>query len=351
MGREYSYLSGPREKLEQVLEIDAPFQVDKQADWGTLDDEATRLYDKIRIDAGTFPDDTDDVPPFSESSSGLLSGAGNLLNFLVAKEQRGEKIDTIVVLDKSARNALYIFTTLYRELESVAQAENRMDLLPQMPKIKFINVGKNESAKHADEKAMETLSHTYPKTDLEGRVLIVDEVMSSGTSVKKAGEALLDAGYEPTSLEGISNYDFFPGWYRRDDVKGIADVGDISADVRRFASRISEGDGVHITNAIREIGWQRFKELCVASNLRTRFEKMTFRREGAVMQGIRCVNKYIERFGPIDVDQLCRYFASAGGFLALAPDPELKETTREYRQVLKFMVNESLKRGYLHFVV
>ncbi len=275
-----------------------------------------------------------------------MSGVINLINFLIEKKEKGEEVDTLVFLDRSARNAAYIFYTTWEELSKFLGEENSVTLLPIKPKIRFINVGQGENDKHRDSKASGELGNIYNRYDFLGRVLIVDEMMASGTSVRMTGEAFIAAGYEPESLEGIANYATLPNWYYQDKIKGVMDVGSIYDRTRRLASKIDQLDQEVITHAIRRVGWLEFIYLCENSrSFKSFMSQINIRRRNDIRRAIQLVNQYLNWDSQIPTDELIRYLASAGGFLALAPDEEQKTAIRLFRTALKNMIIESINNG------
>lgn len=90
----------------------------------------------------------------------------------MTKNKQSKKKYKVVFLDKTARNAAYIFRLVWAKLEQQGEIPEGV----KMPKIRFINVGTEESLEHKENLVRERLKETYREEDfVEGRVVIVDE--------------------------------------------------------------------------------------------------------------------------------------------------------------------------------
>lgn len=358
----YKFLRGPREALVELHGLKKPFEIsDDRDEWDQLDFDLKTIYTALVSDDPTgywdeldpglkamyeelFSNEQDRyITRFTETSRNLISGLVQLINFLIEKKKSKEEVQTLVFLDKSARNGAYMLYVAWDIFAKSLEKQNP-SLMPKKPNIRFLNVGRSEDAKHNDESANQQLSRIYSRNDFLGHVLIIDEIISTGGSIRAAGESLLSAGYNPSSLEGIANFSSIPDWYSNSNVKGITDVGYISQSTRDTMANMDEGDREQIIQVIRQIGWQELVNVCVDTlDFRSLVKSMSIRRRNNIRIAIDLIRRYASQ-ALVSNEQVIRYLASSGGFLGLSPNKESKQLTSLYRTMLKRMIRESFAR-------
>lgn len=291
---------------------------------------------------------------FDENIKSLVCGSFNLINNLINRAP-DEQIDTLIFLDKSARNAAYLFQHGWDVAASILEKKGKEHLLPQKPNIRFINVGLFEDEKHCDSFCEKMLASIYREEDFYGRVMIVDEIVASGGSIRRAAQSLSRAGYLPSHIEGIANYDSLPSWYSRGNIKGIHDVGDISSDSRMTAAAMDDSEISLIQAAIKRHGWEDLMlaaELSTSPVLMVSSGNSASKRRGATVNLLDSAASLVRRYArnaQVPPDEIVRLIASRGGFLALPPNPDEIKATREYRKVLRYILKEAVNRGLVTF--
>ena len=155
-----------------------------------------------------------------ESSFRLFSGTINVINYVL--NQRGDPFETIVFLDKSARLAAHLFRVTW----SLLQQRKLISEEFARPNIRFFNVGKGSLEKAKSDASQSLLASKLRTADYEKkRVLVVDEVVASGSSSRLAMNVLRNIfGARVETLEAYSRE---PGWYGCNWMKGVDDSEDI----------------------------------------------------------------------------------------------------------------------------
>lgn len=263
-----------------------------------------------------------------EDGYNLMAGCINLINHIEDAANSDTPIETLLFLDRSGRLAAYILRITYEQIAETYDEEGRT-IASHMPKIRFINVGSEDWAKHSDRVAHARLSHMYHPVDLaEGSVLIVDEYILSGASVRNTGRVLRDCGFADEA-PAISMFRQCPEWYGDNKVKGVAEVGFINIYTRSAIEELANRLPEHIdraTEIIRHYGWRNVLDrikIGLITNPAIPEEDVTF-------------VEHLVVGNPIE--QVVQYLASNGGLLSLSPTPEMISKGHLYREKLHDLV-------------
>lgn len=324
----YHYLDDPRARLGLSLPTYGPLSVTREKEpW-------KKLLKDIQ------PPNAHDIDTFLEEGYTILAGTINLIHIIEAKYQEGNPIETLLFLDKSGRLASHVLRKTYQYIEAHLGDEGKR-LAARKPNIRYINVGLSEDMKHNDAGANSLLSRVYPHTNLKtGSTLIVDEIMISGTSARRAGESIETAGYAKEAM-AVSQFDTTPVWYRHEYAKGVDDVGDIHVPTRVLMSRVNRLAPERIDEAIHMIGKYGWRNLIRA------FDSFEADSVFIPKEAIDCIASLASFGAPSDFrpNQVIRYLASRGGFLALSPNKNQKTGTRAYRTNLDNLVAGAFERN------
>ena len=346
-GTTYAVLSGADSELEYVPQLDEPIHVKF---------DAAQWNDLIRLVEDTCKDLSVHKRIGNEDAYNLMAGTCNLINTLAQRQAKGMPVDTIVFMDKAARLAAYLFNVCWDLVQQKVDA-NESSFPVKKPLIRFINQGQEDVSKLHDPIALEALGQTYRKEDFTGRVMIIDEYVVSGGSMKKAWKALTSAGYNPYHLIAMAQFDQLPEWYSFNDLKGIRDPGYVPEEARIVINELPEQLMADLKKAISVIGPKIIEaiQLRLPSELPyilethlTTGQKDTLRDAG--IDASRVLRELTEkcnsrRQGYVAPYHVINYLASAGGFISLHPTTDQLKGSTEYRQVLKMIAEEAFKRG------
>jgi hypothetical protein len=335
----YSYLDNPRGSLEQTRFLDAPLNIDRNsAKWDLFDLEIQKKFRNLY----RYSDSKED-------GYNLMSGTCNLINTIIQRHEKGETIETLLFLDRSARLGAYLFGVCWDIVEKRAGA--RGSSLPLgKPKIRFVNSGTEDREKHQHKGTITSLGELFQKEDFKGSVMIVDEYVSSGGSVRRTGEGLINGGYRPQHLYGIAQFMELPYWYNIPDAKGVREVDNTSEDDRvrilKLPSKVIE----ETKKLISIIGANNSLSL-PGSTINLFRENLTVDQKNKLKEAGIDLSRYVRILKEkceqeeIDVVVVVKYFVTAGGFKSLPPFPFEQAKTIKYRAMLREIAEESFNRG------
>lgn len=285
----------------------------------------------------------------------MLEGSMNLVNTVIERNNSGQPVDTLLFLDKSARNAAYLYTTLWRELESRGEIPTGL----QRPEVRFMDIGQPvvkgvEDDKYTNNAAIFFLKKKYHHEDFTNmRVLVVDEFVSSGDSVKKA-MASIEEIYSGSNTTGIAQFDKKPEWYGNRE-KGILGVSDLEKDpiynktreslvnmdddtAERLWGIYCKVDRDNFDSIMTQIRY-RSGESIVSEDMQTQLFRND--RNNLTIDEITFAGEFIKKY---DIkngadDYVWQFIDSAGGFISRPlENSELNRNNHYYRKVLKSMV-------------
>lgn len=329
--------------FEDERQICLPFstQVADFDKWERLNQECRTMFEML---------DPGGVTNFIESSGRLLAGTLNICNRLIEQARLRTPINTLVYLDKSGRLAAYLLNISWRAAEKTGYTFP----IPK-PKIRFINVGPTNRWNSPDPFCLNLLGHLYPSCDINRQhVMIVDEICSSGGSIRSAAQFLLSAGYRPRWLKGISQFAHTPGWYSRSRVKGVSDPISSESNLAKLVRRDPRlFDSVLALSEIISI--RMLVELFQPETPPARLERQltSHQRQKLITAGINLIdfkNRFEIKCRTVCFDQpdkvICTLL-SYGNYIAFPPDLDDVPISTKYRQVLRYMVEKAFASGFI----
>ena len=345
-GTTYAVLSGADSELEYVPQLDEPIHV-KPADLGWVD-----LRDDVEEQFKAFLDRNCLV---LESTYNLMSGTCHLINTLIQRHTEGKPVDTIIFMDKAARLAAHLFNVTWALIEQ--RQTDTADFPVKKPQIRFINSGREPTNKFGHTATQEQLRSLYRAEDFTGNVMIVDEYVQSGSSLRKTWRALTASSYAPKDMVGMAQFAHLPEWYMNDNVKGVKDPEYVyvSEGTIKDITALPEKLTTHLKTALRIFGYKELSwyksGLVSESGIAEDVEALSSTQRAALKEsGIDLYKLFVElrdqcAVRHLDPAVVMSYVATAGGFLALRPDSHQLSKTTEYRKMLRFIAEEAFKRG------
>jgi hypoxanthine phosphoribosyltransferase len=262
----------------------------------------------------------------------LMEGTLNLVNTILEHSSDGDPIRTMIFLDKSARNGAFLFNTLWNELDE----NGEIPLGIEKPEIRFMNIGRFSDNKHEADPSLALLQLSFTRTNFEkGKVLVVDEMVSSGGSVRRALKTIEDV-FEVSPI-GIAQFASLPNWYGGDllGIKGITDeeydgtLLDAFADLRKLP-----------TETILEL-----KDLVdrYSEDFQSLYEKVydepdpdISERDVSIILSVINQCEHLDEDGYMAIQEFIR---SAGGFLGRPlAEQHQHQNSIVYRRTLRFIV-------------
>lgn len=150
----------------------------------------------------------------------LMDGTINLVNTVLEYHSQGKPIETLLFLDKSARNGFYLFWETWQQLKK----RKEIPVEVNMPRIRFMNIGRDNIDKHHKKSPIKLLQMKYHSSDFVGkRVAVVDEFVSSGQTLRRGLKTIQEL-YGTVPL-GLAQFRELPDWYSAADlgIKGVSD--------------------------------------------------------------------------------------------------------------------------------
>ncbi len=281
-----------------------------------------------------------------EDAEMMMRGTFNLVNTVIDRSTKGEDVKTLVFLDKSARNAGYLFNTIWRGLEN--DGEITKDI--KKPSIKFLNVGRYEDTdKYKNEFSLNLLKEAFNKEDFEyGNVLIVDEIIAQGR-VSRRAMSLLNNVFE-ISTHAISQFDEVPAWYDSTELSGVSEPWLVP----KRLNDLDIATGRQLVDLVERLGPKNFTDFYISLYpIKVEINFTTYTLEGnsyspeslgATQEDVELLHKVKELCPEVYwAEDILTFINSAGGFF-VEPNKGNNEKFIRYRQVLR-MVAE----GFLIF--
>jgi len=325
----YAYLENPTAFLTSVPERVSPFNLSGNfSEYRLIDWEVSQWYKSQLV-----------LNPrsFVEQSTNLLPGIFNLINFLIEKYAQSETIQTLLFLDKSARLGAFFFQQAVTEAIELARLQKHD--LSYLKKIQLRFIVPQENQVHSPS-TITSLRKRYRQLDFNDRVMIIDEFILSGRSVRNAIKLLLLGNYTPTQIEALSIFERAPMWYSTDSVKGVADDTGTSEESRKFVINLTTNERALFLGAIKKFGWEQLTQLLME------------RKNNQQIQA-RIGNEIEELFDLLpsnsSPDQVVRYLASEEGTLAIPPRKIDVRATKTYRQALGLVIKEVFKQKLIEY--
>jgi len=357
MQEEYLFLETSKSEKEHKS---APCHIVYAEDPATSLRLATETFKKLRV---KYPGDktpknealykiSEIVTP--EKIEDIIDGNFNLINTLVERSEKGKPVDTIVFLDKSARNGEYLFHQTCQEL--LHRQEISESAIPK--NIRFISIDKVDAEDNTFNRGLITLlREKFRKEDfVDKQVLVVDEYVSTGKTLKIAMEVIEEMyGIKPM---GIQMYKDCPTWYGSES--GILGVSEISDEMR--------DENTHNFYALRDLdkdtvlNLNKFVNRLGPKILIPLFKRLGFIKSRGLESDdeLRVIQNTLEKLNIFDITpeelkliqqlpseivgtHLWDYFHDVGGFISRRMEgEEMSENFRQYRRALKDIVSESM---------
>jgi len=286
-----------------------------------------------------------------ESIENLMSGTVNLINTIIENNRQGKPIDTMLFLDKSARNGAYVLRLLWQELQNRGEIPEGV----VFPKTRFMNIGRFDDGKHHNIAPLELLKVKYKKNDFEGgRVVVVDEYVATGGSLRRALKTIEDTfGTVPV---GLAQFEKLPSWYgsKGMGLLGVTDLEDAGGRyslVKKGLDKLTSEEARSLFEIASRTDKREFAAI---------ISKVTYWTNKNIRPGI--IHKFLATHGKnllheedieslhtiakesemnfIDGTDVWQYINSAGGFTSSRMDgKEQNENNRYYRQTLRAIVS------------
>jgi len=249
-------------------------------------------------------------------------------------------------LDKAARPAAYIFNQTWLALhDQMVQGK----ITTKKPSIRFMNVGYEKSDEVMLDINYKNLGEMFKRSDMSSNILIIDEVIISGVSTKKAVDAILRAGYKPKSIGAIQQFSNCPNWYSHDGKKGTQDAKrfdnakrrsfrSIPIEVRNRAWKISKILGVDMARL-----YLTRDPSCLLDY--SQQEKMKAAGLDKLADNINFTEAC--RRNNLRVSEVLEHLRSHEGFTTVPVPKWSRDISDDFRGILKYMVEESIGRGLL----
>jgi orotate phosphoribosyltransferase-like protein len=169
-------------------------------------------------------------PVFEERLQDAATGIIDLMNLVIST-----KTDTLVLMDKSARPVAEFFKALWRE--------KYMEY--KVPEIRFVNIGNEISDKYNSDDELNSLNKVH-SLSLDGkRVVVADEVVSSGKSLKNAKSILERLFSKTKNIVYTAVFRSLPNWYDNPVSLGVSDLNQLpfrgDADFYKWRDGVTDG--------------------------------------------------------------------------------------------------------------
>jgi len=167
-----------------------------------------------------------------DSIKTLTEGTLKLINTVLSQDKAGEPFDTLLFLDKSARNGAFMLRLLFNELKT----NNKLPRRIKLPKIRFINIGMGDNQeKFTDQKAIALIRHIYNPKDFDQKTIgIVDEYSQTGNSIDMASK-IIQKNFKPVIYK-LNQFDDEVPWYGYSE-SGTSGILDSNSSERQFIAK------------------------------------------------------------------------------------------------------------------
>lgn len=275
----------------------------------------------------------------------LMRGTMHLIDTIIQQARKGERIDTLVFLDKSARFGGYLLNQCWSELTKRKEIPNEIKL----PTIRYVNIGRFDDEKHETSIALQLLNTVWKQFDFEQKnVFIVDEIVASGGSLRLALKTFQEVfGVVAT---GIAQFKQCPIWYGAENMLGVEDRH-IDWYVEDGLKRLNEHESGLLCKLAKATTKDEFSELIV--------KILTLHKQyvSSIAATYYINNQLNLSLSPADFKTICaimnkcnlettefesiwEYVHTAGGFIISRTDEISDRANHAYfRQLLKTMVS------------
>jgi len=256
----------------------------------------------------------------------IIAGGLNLINYVIQEKQLGNEINTLVFLDKSARNGSLVFKTLWRELSKI-QPEILGD--HKMPKIRHLNVGhETTTADMMRESTKALILETIHADDYRSRFLLVDDIVASGNTMRKAQNVV--GTIIGSEALGFSMFSETPTWYQHGEAtKGVREGNSDPYD--QIATALSPTEAVNLLNILKSIGSSKFLEI---------YDNLKIVKGVIGSADLDTITRLKQRIDMDSGEYLADFLVSAGGFFAL---PLQNENSRKLSVLYRNLLRDSAK--------
>lgn len=320
-------------------------------EWAVLSPKETTSMD-LKLDVPqTHPDFSTEVSDTATKRSveRLNNGTLSLINAILEEHTLGRPIDTLLFLDKSARNGAYLLKRMWHVLKREGQIPSEV----LFPSVRFINIGRYSEMKHGSVIAEKLLKSRLNPNDYVGKnVWVVDEYVGSGGSLRRALKLLFDL--YGIKASGISQFSDLPAWFDTSS-SGIKGVKDIHEDQFFYINSLFSSSPdllLKLDTASRTLGKDKFINFLsllqkrspqvgdlelqeLLSKYDLGFDQNFLDKISDLLQSEKA--KYIELI------RIWDFLHTAGGYFALALESsEQRNNFVEYRKLLKRIVAKNI---------
>lgn len=329
-----------RNVSEMVKSVSRPVEIINNRDWFLL---RGNLYNLIHDENNVFE---------CLGADNLIRGTVNLVNTVIEAQIKNDPYDTMVFLDLSARPAYYLFEKVLNKLEPEFQEQG---FKIKKPKIRFLLAGTTDIDKYDSIISINKLKTIFDKNDFENKnILIVDEIIFSGTSSTSAKKSLIKAKYHPKKIDVISQFKDQPEWCGKDGLKGVDKPVYFDPEIRDTNNKLPVKLKKEIKDCLGILGYYRVIDLIenryhsdkkngfITENEinRLREKEMDFYEIIKKIENY-CINNglNVDRSLNTAISETVEFEATNGGFTALPPNKETLVKSNILKKQLSMMVN------------
>lgn len=226
---EHNYLPDASVAMEKVSQTE-PLHIPARADvkWEQLSQQMDQAIRKIVAETQEKYSKVKTVieDDLIEEWSNLAEGTVHLLNLLLNAESKGQPIQTLVFLDKSARPAAYLVRKTLKYLKEKGA------ITYSLPPVKFLDVGAKHPNKHTKSlsRTDQLTNELLDRMQLKEPLLVVDEFIDTGDSARRTLNLL--QRHQNVKGQAVGEFVTYPDWYhdevipgfKDEEVKGVKDV-------------------------------------------------------------------------------------------------------------------------------
>lgn len=139
----------------------------------------------------------------------MASGTAGLLTSVLQAQP-----DMLFFLDKSARPSAHIFRHVWGR---------RLAHIPR-PRIRHMNMPKELAFGKVSSDAIKVIRKTYKGVRKGTKIMVVDEMKATGTTIQSASEMLEQAFPQAVVLPPVTHLPYVPDWYRSKHKLGVEEI-------------------------------------------------------------------------------------------------------------------------------
>jgi len=265
----------------------------------------------------------------ASSVNNLISGTINLINTIIDRHHKEVPVNTLLFMDKSARNGYYVFNILW-------DAYSKLGKIPKMykPDIKFLNISQYDHSKNIYPGSLALLKNKLNQRNFSRNILVVDDSVLTGDSMRMTINTISDLfQHRPDGIEQFANT---PSWYG-EEASGVIGVTDPSDKHHATYKKISQQpvDQILAVNKIIDtIGERQFTNLAKLIFSLPDHSNVPF--SAVSNEDFAIVKSFIFQCQLNKIPDAVSFFHTAGGFFVSSlPEKSLHENARAYRRILK----------------